>query len=395
MESLRPAAVAGLFYPAAQNELRSLIDWPYHYIEGPDPELYNLETDPGQRNNILLEDRRIFGRLRQELQSWDAAFVGPAEVDPETRDRLEALGYLGGVGGPSEGPLPDPKSQLHILEDLKRAVDDFAEGRYQRAADGFERVLEEQPRLIDAWEHLGQSLMALGRIQEALAAFEKGFEVSGGSPHFATEIAGALLSLNRLEEAREYAEIAAEAHELSHDLLAQIAIRQGDLEAAEGFVERAVRTRGTRLGPLITQAELRFLQNRLEEVVRLSLEVEEIAGPERQHQLRGLFFLRGSAYVRLGEGERAIAAFQREIELFPNDTGAYSRLAILYNLLGRPEEARNTIDEMLEVNPTPGAHAEAVQALRSISRDRDADDILRRARQRWPGDPRLLALAGS
>ncbi|MEJ2086645.1 MAG: sulfatase, partial [Acidobacteriota bacterium] len=55
------------------SELRSLIEWPYHYIEGPDPELYDLVNDPKQKDNILLQDRRIFGRLRQQLATYDAA----------------------------------------------------------------------------------------------------------------------------------------------------------------------------------------------------------------------------------------------------------------------------------------------------------------------------------
>ncbi len=376
------------------SDLRSLIDYPYHYIEGPDPELYNLETDPLEQDNILLEDRRIFGRLRQELKDYDAAFLGPSEVDSETRDRLAALGYLGSVGGVAEGPLPDPKSQLHTLDAMKQAVDDFSEGRYLKAVDGFERVLAEQPRLIDAWEHLGQSLMAMGRIEEALKAFETGFDVSGGSPHFATELAGALLRLNRLEEAREFAEIAADAHELSHDLLAQIAIRQGDLEAAEQYVERAIQTRGTRIAPLISQAELSFLQNRLDEVIRQTLEIEELARQEADpRQLRGLFFLRGSAYVRLGQGEKAVEAFQREIELFPSEIAAYSRLALLYNILGRPEDALRSIQEMIAANPIPPAYGEAVTTLRSISKDQEAAVLLKDGLERWPANPQLQALA--
>ncbi len=376
------------------SDLRSLIDYPYHYIEGPDPELFNLETDPLEQKNILRDQRRIFGKLKQELEGYDVAFVAPLEVDPETQDKLAALGYLGRVGGIAEGPLPDPKSQLLVLEALKLAVDDFSNGRFLKAIDGFEQVLAEQPRLVDAWEHLGQSLMALGRINEALKAFETGFEVSGGSPHFATEIAGALLKLNRLEEALQFAEIAADAHELSHDLLAQIAIRQGDLAAAEKYVERAVATRGTRIAPLITNAELSFLQNKLEEVIRLTLEIEEMAGQKTEvQQLQGLFFLRGSAYVRLGQGERGVDAFRREIELFPTEITAYSRLAILHNILGRPEDARRTLEDLVAANPIPPAYAEAVTTLKSISMDRQASAVLRDALQRWPADPQLIALA--
>ena len=40
------------------SELRSLIDGRYHYIEGPSPELYDLERDPGEARNLITIERR-------------------------------------------------------------------------------------------------------------------------------------------------------------------------------------------------------------------------------------------------------------------------------------------------------------------------------------------------
>ena len=39
--------------------LTSLIDAEHQYIEGPDPELYDLVADPSQTRNVLRERRRI------------------------------------------------------------------------------------------------------------------------------------------------------------------------------------------------------------------------------------------------------------------------------------------------------------------------------------------------
>jgi arylsulfatase A-like enzyme/Flp pilus assembly protein TadD len=375
------------------SDLRSAIDFPYHYIEGPDPELYDLAQDPGEVNNILQSERRVVGSLRQWLQGYEAEFLPPAEVDRETREKLAALGYIGAAGGSSSGPLPDPKSQLNVLDSLKEAVEDFSAGRYTKATEGFREVLSSQPRLIDAWEHLGQSLMALGRVEEALEAYQQGFEFSDRAPHFATAIASALMRLNRLEEAKQHAELAAHAHELSHDLLAQIAIRQGDLESAEAYVERALATRGTRLGPLITRAELRFLQNRLDEVIAMTLEVEEeMKGGTDLEQIKGLYYLRGSAYVRLGQADMAAHSFQREIELFPAELPAYTRLAVIYKLMDRMEDAHRTIDQLVRTNPEPAAYAEGTRALRMLGEDQRAWRLLREGLELWPSDRELLEL---
>ncbi len=51
------------------SELRSLIDGRYHYIEGPRPELYDLERDPGEARNLITIERREAARLRQEMEA--------------------------------------------------------------------------------------------------------------------------------------------------------------------------------------------------------------------------------------------------------------------------------------------------------------------------------------
>jgi tetratricopeptide (TPR) repeat protein len=375
------------------SELFSVIDYPYQYIAGPDPELYDLDQDPAQRQNILRQERRVLGAMRQQLDDYDQSFATPAAEDPETREKLAALGYLGSVSSDTTGPLPDPKTQLHVLEDLKAAFEHYAQHRYAEAVEGFRGVLAEQPQLIDAWEQLGHSLVALGRVEEGLVAFEKAMELSAGAPQVAGVMAATLLELGRLEEARGYAELAVDGHEQSRDVLARITIRQGDLEAAEVLVERAVAGRGTRVGPLITKAELRFMQDRFDETLQLtSLAAEEYGDRPDKGPLQGLHYLRGSAYARMGQLERAAEAYSREIELFPTEVTAYSSLAVIQALQGRPAESDRTLERMLEVNPTPEASAEAVRTLRRLGDEAGAARLLAEALQRWPEDTSLRGL---
>ena len=68
-------------------------------------ELYDLESDPGEQNNLLEnsspESREIAARLRTELTTWaESADPLPTRFEPthreETRERLRSLGYLVG-----------------------------------------------------------------------------------------------------------------------------------------------------------------------------------------------------------------------------------------------------------------------------------------------------------
>ena len=49
------------------------------------------------------------------LPSYEGVAAAAPSVDPETRERLQALGYLGGPGpGGAHGPLADPKDMIDI-----------------------------------------------------------------------------------------------------------------------------------------------------------------------------------------------------------------------------------------------------------------------------------------
>lgn len=387
---------AETFYPRLHfgwSELASAIQGDHHLIHGPDPELYDLAADPGETENVIRRDRRAYAGLRDALAGIDRELKAGPEADPEAAARLAALGYVGSVGA-AEGPLPDPKARLHVLEDLKLAFEHYQARRLEEAAAAFRAVVTEEPGLVDAWEHLGASLLALGRLEESLAAYEEAMRVSGGAPQVALATASLLLEMGRYAEAEQHAELALPIHEAAHDLLAQIALARGDLPAAERRVERALETRDSRLGPLITLAQLRLEQGRLEDAVTATREAEA-ALPEGADAeiLRGLYFIRGQALARLGEARDAERAFLREIEISPAHLGPYSHLALLRALTGRPAEAAAALKAMVETNPTPAAYAEAVRTIRTLGDSRGAAALLREGLRRWPQDAALRELA--
>ncbi|HUF78447.1 MAG TPA: sulfatase-like hydrolase/transferase, partial [Thermoanaerobaculia bacterium] len=391
---------AETFFPRLHfgwSELASVIDWPHHYIHGPDPELYDLESDPEELRNVLREDRRAYAATRDALRGYDFEYRPPsAAVDPEIRARLAALGYLGSVAGEREGPLADPKAKLPVLRRLGSAVEQFRSGRFSAAVPLFREVLGEEPGLLDGWEYLGHSLMRLGRPAEALEAYERLLTASAGSPQAALGAAGALLELGRLDEAVEHAELAVELLPVdAHDQLAQIHLRRGDLEAAERHAERAVARRGARLGPLITRAHVALDRRQPERALELTDRALADLAPEVDTEIyRGLFLVRGQALAELGRSEEAARALAREIELFPEELAPYSRLALLHALVGDGRRAGAALQRMVEANPRPEAYAEAAQTMRVLGDPAAAERLLREARRRWPESPVLRQPAG-
>ncbi len=378
------------------SELASLIEFPYHYIHGPDPELYDLEADPAELDNILRRERRLAGRLEDHLESLDRSLDAPMEEDPETLQKLAALGYLGGGTVESDGPLPDPKARLFVLDIMVEALDLAAAGNHAAAVPVYRKVLAEEPGMVDAWEKLGMALTEIGREEEAVAAFEEAMRLTGGAPQIALSMANAFLKLGRLDQAEAHAELALPVHELARDVLTQVALRRGDLERAAALAEQSMAGRGARIGPLITLADLRSKQKRFAEALSLTQQaLDEFGDRDDFEKLEGVYFIRGRSLVQLGEHQQAVAAFQRETELSPGQLAPYTHLAYLYALLGRAAEAGATLQRMIETNPSPHAYGEAVRTLQAMGDPRSAQALLAMGRQRFPDDPELRRLGGS
>lgn len=237
------AVYAETMYPRIHygwSELASMIEGRFHYIEAPEPELYDLAADPAERHNVISEERGAYLRLRERLAEIKTPLELPAEEDEETREKLAALGYLGASRSPSgAGPLPDPKVALaRSLEKLEKAYSLFRARDLDAAIPAFRELLAENPLMTDAWRHLGMALHDAGRPEEALGAFERAMELSRGSPQVAVQIGLVLVDLGRLEEARVHAGIAREREPvLTAELEIEIALAEGDLDRARALAE--------------------------------------------------------------------------------------------------------------------------------------------------------------
>ena len=153
------------------SELRSLIDDRYHYIEGPSPELYDLERDPGEARNLITIERRAASRLRREMQAYPATAATLGEIDPEDAKKLAALGYVGTPRERGAGPLPNPRDEVENLGRIKAAFRFADERRLDEAIAALRSLLQENPKLLDVWSKLGEVLVESGRYDEAIEAY--------------------------------------------------------------------------------------------------------------------------------------------------------------------------------------------------------------------------------
>ncbi len=335
------------------SELRSLEGAQYHLIEAPRPELYDMTRDAAEKANIIADERRTYASMHDELAKYGIAIMLPSHMDPEDAKNLAALGYLGSAAGKPAGPLPDPKDRIGEIAEMTQATKLADNGKRDEAIAAFRHVTEENPRLTDAWQKLSEQLETVGRYEEAADACRKAITISPDlAGEFGLRLGSLYLRLDRLDEAEKHARLGEKVNFGSaHVLLARIAHAKKDYAKAAEEARAAEKDEFAHIPALILLAQLESEQNHPQRALELADQVEREATERHLGDVETLYFVRGDALARLQRLDEAIAAFQKEIAHFPLDRQTYASLYVVYQLLGRPADANQTLELMARMNP--------------------------------------------
>jgi tetratricopeptide (TPR) repeat protein len=267
---------AETFFPRLHfgwSDLAALIVGRYHFIEAPEPELYDLLQDPDEMRNLVGSEPALETELRTTLSRYDRRLEGPAAADRETRRQLEALGYVGGASTTDDDVLPDPKTRVDTLAEIQRAYRLYADGDFESAVPALQQIIEENPAMEDAWEYLALAQMGLGRPAEAVATYQAAFEQIPHSKRLSLRAALLLEQMGRLDEAFVYANIAIQYNPpAAHLVLAQIAFKRGDLEGAEMAAREAMSSDERQAGPRLVLADIAFARGEPREAIDLLIQ---------------------------------------------------------------------------------------------------------------------------
>ena len=170
------------------SDLRALRSGRYKIIDAPRPELYDLERDPHETTNLFADRRSLGDRLIAQLRGMESGFaqttaaLPAADVDPEARERLAALGYVGSfVASASDRRTgrADPKDKIDLFNKLGAATD-LSKDRPASDDAGFRKVIallrevtDADPEVIDAWFMLGTQYLQHGEPGKAIEFFKR------------------------------------------------------------------------------------------------------------------------------------------------------------------------------------------------------------------------------
>jgi tetratricopeptide (TPR) repeat protein len=267
------------------------------------------------------------------------------------------------------GPLPDPRTSLPVLAEVKAAFRLAAGGRDEEAAAGLRAVLDRFPNLFDARYELAQTLTRLGLYPEAYQEYRAALRTSPSlAAPVALDLGRVCLKLGRTEEAEANARLAVlSSPGQGHELLARIALAKDDLATAEREARAVAGDPSAEAAAAVVRAEVEIRRGRFAEALEVVATAQRTIAEKRLPTVADLDFMRGDALARLGRYDEAAAAFQAEIRAFPRNAQAYTHLAIVYGLERRPaREVDGLLEAMVEADPRPETRELAARTLESM-----------------------------
>jgi choline-sulfatase len=210
-ETLEASHVFGLSF------LRSMQLAGWKYILAPEPELFNLASDPAESGNQASAQTERAAQLRRELRAFVAESPPPVRSNPqeglpvEDVQRLRSLGY---VGGPATAPADlqaelstfeprggNPRSYVKAIQLFDQAREATKLGRFPAAEQMLREVIQILPSAAEPYAALAAALRGERRMEEAVGAAQEAVARAQDNTYLRSVYGSLLLDAGRPEEA--------------------------------------------------------------------------------------------------------------------------------------------------------------------------------------------------
>ncbi|MBV8808589.1 MAG: sulfatase-like hydrolase/transferase, partial [Acidobacteriaceae bacterium] len=227
--------------------LRSLRVGRYKYIESPNPELYDLVSDPNEARNLYDQHRSRATALAEQVSAIrrTSAAVGSSTSASPTSDTIATLRSLGYLSGSTKSirtdPKVDPKDRIAEFEEYLRALDLSSAGKLSESDALLQGLRDKLPDVADIRLSLGLNKQRAGDFAGAAREFEAAIQQdpSEAEPHF--ELGFCQFRLGQLDDAIQQfkAALALEPwYTRPDEALAEIYTRKNDYPQARAYLNQ-------------------------------------------------------------------------------------------------------------------------------------------------------------
>ncbi len=343
-------AYSETFYPFSSfgwSPLHAIESGRFHFIEAPKPELYDLETDPGETLNIATQQPATVAVLQEKMQAilahnpFTHQEAGAGNLSPDAQGKLRALGYFGFRAAVSaealKQGLPDPKDKLWEFNSILKTEDLFQRKEDDQAEALLTELQQKDPDIYVIPYLLGESALRRQNWERAADQLQRCLVLNPNFDNAMTGLARALAKLGRVDDAKTWLAKAVQSNPQNYRAWYQQGLldEASDLAAALSFYQKAIAIQPNfspgqlQLGlALFRQKDYAAAATHLEKAIALGLEDAHI------HNFLGI------CYSQTNRISKALREHQRVIELDPKLAEGHLNLAYAYQKIGKISQAR-------------------------------------------------------
>jgi choline-sulfatase len=298
------------------SELRGVRTDKWAFISAPKSELYDLESDPGETNNVVDRHPEVADVLRTRMWTLSGLSSGreelvPSPLDDQTRRQLNALGYVS-AGTPRRIDLgtaaPDPKDRVEVLKALDSTGALLSKEHYAEAAQIMERWLPRDPTNPLIHIYLATALDKMGDYHREVQVYQDALAQKIETGEIDSRLGKAYLRLQELDKAVEALTRAVTLDPLDLDSFRNLGTAQlqlGHIDEAERAFE-GILVENSRYAAAYNGLGLVAIQRGNVAEARRNFEKAIEVGPDEVEPLLNL----GLLYQKSGDKRLAIRYYQ-------------------------------------------------------------------------------------
>lgn len=346
--------------------LRAVRTRQWKLIEAPRPELYDLDTDPGEQQNRIATRGALAAGLQKTLPPTtdDTSAPAPSTTTSEAAERLRSLGYVSGTTTATAATRGvDPKDRVDVWTAIEDGLD-RATRHPEAARAAFTRALQHDPGNGLALKSIADLEFRAGKLREAADGYRRAIAAGFRHPDAFVNLASIAERQGRLDEARAVLLEAVQAANTDADAWNRLGLldaRRGDVEGARRAFTSAIAAAPDRAEPYYNLAIVErragneaLAQSRLQEAIARQSDY-----PEAHYEL-------GTGYLLARDPQRALDAYRAALTARPDYAEALFGAARAALELGRTDEARRDYEHFIRV--APREYRQQVAAARDVLR---------------------------
>lgn len=353
-QSLTPRAVGA-------GPLLGVVVGKWKYLHGAQPQLYDLEQDPGERTNLAADRPQRVADMRDRLRGVAAPWLDEAASGIDPRDVLDLY---------------------QARQDVDRLLQD---GRLDEAESRCSALVERHATLAAGHVVSARVAAARGDHASALAMLESALDVVRDKAMIHAAIGRSLGAVDQWDRAVEHLQQALALSSdapAAHGELARALVASGDIESARAHARTAIEFAPGSAEAHCALGEVLLADRRTDAAIEQAEAALRLAPGHAD-----AYCLLGRARAARGQGRRAIERFRQAVASDPNHFASRLHLGNALTQAQQPAEAETHLRAAVALRPgTVQARRRLAAALQALERFEDAVAHLERADGLAPDD---------